>query len=73
MKRRLTIIFTVLIFCMAMLLQTIFFSIKYIGMMNTEKDGMSLISTHFQTADMPITEIINFFHPERKFLNRDGL
>ena len=68
-KRRLTIIFTLLVFSVAVFLQFSFFSIKYISVNQVEKEEMFLLSNKLRSIDIPIHKISSFFSSEKKFLN----
>ena len=68
-KRRLTIIFTLLVFSVAVFLQFSFFSIKYISVNKVEKEDMFLLSNKLRSIDIPINKISSFFSSEKKFLN----
>jgi hypothetical protein len=68
-KRKLTIIFTLLVFSVAVFLQFSFFSIKYFSVNRVEKESMMLLSEKLRNTSIPINKISSFFRSEKKFLN----
>jgi signal transduction histidine kinase len=67
-KRKLTIIFTLLVFSVALFLQFSFFSLKYIWFTKVEKESMAIISANLKKRNIPIGKIWLFFRPEKQFL-----
>lgn len=60
-KKKLTVIFTLLVFWIAVLLECVFFTFKYFNYINTEKAQFSIITNNVETKFVSISEfIINY-------------
>jgi len=60
-KKKLTVIFTLLVFWIAVLLEWVFFSVKYFNYITTEKDNFSLITSNVENKFSSVSEfIINY-------------
>jgi signal transduction histidine kinase len=66
-KKRLTIIFTLLVFLIAIFLEWIFFTTKYIKSIKSEKHELILISTLIQDRFNNLNEFVNGFNFWKKF------
>lgn len=60
-KKKLTVIFTLLVFWIAVLLEWVFFTFKYYNYINTEKTKFAIITNNVETKFVSISEfIINY-------------
>ncbi|MDD2871166.1 MAG: HAMP domain-containing sensor histidine kinase [Candidatus Gracilibacteria bacterium] len=67
-KKKLTVIFTLLVFGIAVLLEGVFFTFKYYNYINTEKTKFAIITNNVETKFVSISEfIINYDLGNRVF------
>lgn len=60
-KKKLTIIFTLLVFCIAVLLEWVFFSVKYYNYISVEEENFSMITGNVESKFTSISDfIINY-------------
>jgi len=60
-KKKLTVIFTLLVFLIAVLLEGSFFSIKYLNYINEEENKFSILTNDVQTRFVSINEFIVYY------------
>lgn len=67
-KRRLTVVFSLLVFFIAIFLEWIYFTTKYIKSINAEKDELVIVTWLIQERFSNLNEFVNWFNLWKKLL-----
>lgn len=70
---KLTVLFSLLVFCIASILQLSFFSYKYFMWVHVESNKMNLLSEVIATKNIPLTQIHNLIKNEKRIWDPTGL